>query len=602
MSILTARGFTSTLSIESHLNEAESVYSQLDRLNQVIQNIAIDQLSPELSRHILSPSLESHNGTSRFSYYQDEESCDVYLNTEICLLEIDRLSMIREDFRAFNQREHEKLRVSDGIFVELTHTELRETCNNINRIQTSKSKENVLNLGNKKVRIAIIKDDQEHFENKNLIKHQFEQISNELDKTVTDWKNDEFYKYLENDIEKHMALGYLESFDNYKNSPSLPSSLSFPLQSDVHKLNSQKIETQKLIQKLEWQSTEVLMLKDQYHKKIQKLTEHEKFLSEKSLEIQSEENKIKTQKILMAKDAEILSKEKKIIEQTQEDNRKKQEIIKNTLEELSKNANVILKPTNSQTLLKKTSEERIVLKPRRNENKFDVEISVIQQEIKALENILLTDTTNSESIQTKIDRLKTKQSSLKSKRVINASLERSNSLTSKINFFEKERKKSLLTQEKPVSETSVLLTSNKINILNSKPPIKSKIEKKDSSDDFEKFLKLKENRLVEKEEELNKRESMVLSQLSKAPDNISLVSFVQNEQRNLRILRNDLEKRQKNLEQEVLGNARKFSETKAKEREVLNAIESFDVFLYQKKHLESRLQFLLTLFEDSSKE
>ena len=304
----------------------------------------------------------------------------------------------------------------------------------------------------------------------------------------------------------------------------------------------------------------------------------------------------------MAKDAEILSKEKKIIEQSQEDNRKKQEIIKNTLEELSKNANVILKPTNSQTLLKKTSEERIVLKPRRNENKFDVEISVIQQEIKALENILLTDTTNSESIQTKIDRLKTKQSSLKSKRVINASLERSNSLTSKINFFEKERKKSLLTQEKPVSETSVLLTSNKINILNSKPPIKSKIEKKDSSDDFEKFLKLKENRLVEKEEELNKRESMVLSQLSKAPDNISLVSFVQNEQRNLRILRNDLEKRQKNLEQEVLGNARKFSETKAKEREVLNAIESFDVFLYQKKHLESRLQFLLTLFEDSSKE
>ena len=159
-----------------------------------------------------------------------------------------------------------------------------------------------------------------------------------------------------------------------------------------------------------------------------------------------------------------------------------------------------------------------------------------------------------------------------------------------------------MTQEKPVSETSVLLTSNKINILNSKPPIKSKIEKKDSSDDFEKFLKLKENRLVEKEEELNKRESMVLSQLSKAPDNISLVSFVQNEQRNLRILRNDLEKRQKNLEQEVLGNARKFSETKAKEREVLNAIESFDVFLYQKKHLESRLQFLLTLFEDSSKE
>jgi septal ring factor EnvC (AmiA/AmiB activator) len=78
------------------------------------------------------------------------------------------------------------------------------------------------------------------------------------------------------------------------------------------------------------------------------------------------------------------------------------------------------------------------------------------------------------------------------------------------------------------------------------------------------------------------------------------MGIVHNEQRNLKILRNDLEKRQKILEKEVLAHSRKRSELKAKERDVLNAIESFDAFTYQKKHLENRLGFLISVFEDLS--
>ena len=110
-------------------------------------------------------------------------------------------------------------------------------------------------------------------------------------------------------------------------------------------------------------------------------------------------------------------------------------------------------------------------------------------------------------------------------------------------------------------------------------------------------MKLRENRLIEKEEELSKRENMLVNNWGKHPDNLGLVQIVQNEHRNLKILRNDLEKKQRIFEQQVLTQSRKCSEFKVKEKEVRRGFEQFETFLNEKKQLESKLMFLLNLLE-----
>ena len=264
------------------------------------------------------------------------------------------------------------------------------------------------------------------------------------------------------------------------------------------------------------------MIKEKYQGKIKKIKEYKKFIKEKMIKIRNDEGKLQTQRIIIEKDQEILQQQKKMIKQINEDNRKKIEIVKNTLNEVKKNANFIIKPiiASKNITQKKKNEESIVLKPRRNEYKHDIdyEIQLIQQDINNLENSMHNNPNKSDSIQTKIDRLKTKQSNLKSKRVINASLERSNSASSKIHSFDKEKTISLLksAQTKQTNENRILSNSNTINILNSKKPplqfpIKFNEKMTESPDEFQKYLKLRENRLTEKEEDLIKRENMLLN-------------------------------------------------------------------------------------------
>jgi hypothetical protein len=610
MSGLTVRSHGPSLSLESYTNDRESLYNQLDRINKVIQTITSEQLSPGLSRNTESISEDSYIGCSKFSYYEEEEEdYNPELYNECSLIDLTRSLMIKEDYRSHEFRNHAKystdIDTDRSVALQLCVNDLIKASNEIDRIKLEYEigvTQNSLKIGEKKLKI-FLKDREVVYANKKTIQNSFGRLLS-TEETNFNLCTSNFAT----DLEAFMKTAYNESI-RPQNTYECPY-ITFTSQADQQKIAYQKSESQKLLEKLEWQCAEISMIKEQYHKKLSKLNEQEKILIEKKNETKNEENKLKTQQIIISKDVEIIQQQKKNIQQIIEDNRKKSEIVKNVLAEVKKNANFIVKPLNcpKKLLEKKKSDESIVLKPRRNEVKYesDIEIQSIQKEIQSLEVLLKNDTKNSESIQTKIDRLKTKQSNLKSKRVITASLERSNSVTSKINFFEREKSLHAITSSpsQRILDPSTLLSSNKINIINSKkPPIKSfcPYDKPiESPDEFQKYLKLREARLLEKEDELSKRETMMLSKFSRTPDSIGLIPILQNEQRNLKILRNDLEKRQKNLEQEVLSYARKCTETKAKEREVLTAIESFDVFLYQKKHLEERLQFLLSVFEDIS--
>lgn len=597
MSNLTARPHVSHLSIDSLTSEKESLSHQLDRLNKVIQGITSDQLSPGPPHCLASPSQDSYFDFSKISYYENEDFNAEFLNQiEKYATDLDRLSMVQEDFRSHEVRENQEFR---EIVIEITRCEIEEMKMELEKIRSLGDRDSgKIIVGGKRLRF-VVRANEKNYPGKDLIQQ------NLFMKEGKDKMTNKDFQEFQSELEMYMQVSFNESLQ-FPCGTSEVVQFSRSTYTEIHKSTERALEHQQLINKLEWQCSEISMIKEQYQQKIVKLQEYEKIIMEKKVEIKNEDSKLQTQKLIIAKDQEIIQQQKKIIEQVREDNRKKSEIVKNTLSEVRKNANFIIKPISSSAkpLEKKKSEEAIVLKPRRNEHKgeIDLEIQVVQQEIQNLEFLLQNGPKNSESIQTKIDRLKTKHSNLKSKRVITASLERSNSVSSKISFFERERTFTS-TNSKSSFDSQILSSSNKINVLNSKkPPIQSPIktpEKADGQCEFQKYLKLRENRLSEKDDELTKRENMLMSNLGKNSDGIGLVNVLQTEQRNLKILRNDLEKRQRNLEQEVLAYARRCSEMKAKEREVMNTIESFDAFVYQKKHLENRLQFLLSVFEDS---
>ena len=579
-------------------------------MNKAIETITSDIFSPGLPIQPKSPSQDSCIDFSKISFYENEDIVpDFYANLETLALEVDRLQMTQEDHRSHEFRKMQgNLDESNSIVLEFNEQELENAIRDLTRASRyEESTTCVVEAGGIHVKIILSKPKTRVYEKKNLIQSGMQ----ERERVLTQLDSNTLIQNFTSDLEQFMSKSYADSLE-FSNEIISVKHLQGISQSEFTRIHQQKIEHQRLVSKLEWQCAEIAMIKEQYQMKINKIQEFERQILEKRNEIRNEDFKMQTQRLIVSKDQEIIQQQKKVIEKIIEDNRKKFEIVKNTLAEVKKHANFIIKPLSvpKVTLEKKKSEEAIVLKPRRNEPKYqlDFEIQLVQQEIKSLEQSLCEGSQNSESIQTKLDRLKTKESNLKSNRVINASLERSNSVSSKISYFERERTFSSIisSQSKPSLDSKVLLNSNKININTSikKPPVQSpaKIPENSnkSSSEMQNYLKLRENRLVEKEEELTKRENMLMKNWGKVPDGMGILTMVQNEQRNLKILRSDLEKRQRNLEQDVLAYARRCSEMKAKERDVLNTIESFDAFIYQKKQVENRLQFLLSMFEDIS--
>ncbi|OMJ95679.1 hypothetical protein SteCoe_929 [Stentor coeruleus] len=626
--MLTAKSHAGDNLWDSIPNDKESLENQLDRLNKLIQNITSRQFSPDLPIICRSPSQDSFTEYSSKSLYETGESYIETLSEIEAVCEAERFMMKNEDFRSHEDRKNCSIQTqSDNMIAifDVTLDDLGKLINDINNIRTSSEKssiDNIVNISGKQV-VFRIRDRGKFFISKDILSYNFTEskINQIVPKNIENNRED-----FKSEIEEKMMQSFNESFPftlyqdpSFQKAPkplwtkSYTNSIDFSY-TEISLAKNRKTEYLKIIEKLQWQCNEIIMVKENYQKKFKKLHEHEKRIREKNNEILQEESRMKSQKIIIAKDLEIIQQQKKLLEQYKEDNRKKLEIIKNTLAEVRKNANFIIKPisTPKTQTEKKKSEESIVLKPRRYEHKFESEqeLQSLSQEIKELENLLSTVPENAEHIKTRLDRLKTKESNIKSKRVITASLERSNSMSSKLSILDKERNKTPLkpSQSKPVFDTKPLKSSNNINTQNFPSekkqsfisPKKILTKTNENPDDFQKYLKLRECRLIEKEEELSKRENILYNNLSKNIENIGLVGIVQNEQRNLKILRNDLEKRQKILEKEVLTHSRKRSELKAKERDVLNAIESFDAFTYQKKHLENRLQLLISVFEDLS--
>ncbi|OMJ93154.1 hypothetical protein SteCoe_3975 [Stentor coeruleus] len=622
MSSLTAKSYIRSNSLELIPNDKESLENQLDRLNKVIQNITSSQFSPEMPLMTISPSQESFEDFSKSSFYEGDDSKYDEQSEIPDSLNNERLMMTIEDFRSHEDRGKYLIKgppMNSKIVLDVSYAELAKLNADINNIRISCEDsvvENIVNVCGKQI-IFRMRDREKVFVNKNILCNSFAAAHMNKNPMKNALKKAEVFQ---TELENLMQQSYNDSFA-YSTNKIVNHNLSYKYnttalsQTEISIAKAQKIEHLKLVEKLQWQCSEIAMIKENYKKKLQKMHEHEKFIRQKRNEIHQEESKVYSQRIIIGKDLELIQEQKKAIEQIKEDNRKKLEIVKNTLAEMQKNANFIIKPACviKQENNKNKSEECIKLKPRKNEHKYDIdgELQSISKEIKELEALLVAVPQNAEHIQIRLDRLKTKESNLKSNRVITASLERSSSMSSKLNFIDKDRTKTPLStsKSKPILESKILKSSNNSNIslTNSvkKPPFISPIKTIEKTiekhDDYQKYLKLRESRLIEKEQDLSKRENMLLNLFNQNSDSISLVTIVQSEQRNMKIIKNDLEKRQKVLEQEVLNCSRKSSELKAKERDILNAIESFDAFTYQKKHIENRLQFLLSIFEDISK-
>lgn len=595
MSRLTTKIPISNFQVAPLALEQESIASQIDRMTQVIQSITAEKLSPS-SRFSSSraPSLDTFIDYGKYSV--ESSICD-----EEILNKLEKVSMAMEDFRSHEFRKSLNSISTNNLILDLTHDQLDSLVNDLEKLKNTSEiiSESIINI-NKKQLIIRLKSQPSNFINKKL-------ISSNLSASFSKLQGLKLPKpptFSITDLDTYMAQSFQDNFFQTSHK-ILPSPLNTTTASELNQSKSNQKEHQRLIDKLNWQLTEVVFIKETYNNKAQKLSDWESSLKAKQDSIMKQEQAMITQKLILDKDSEIVAQQKVSIFQTIEENKKKSAMLKTVLQELKNNQNLNFNEKLAG-LEKKKSVESIVLKPRRNEGKTenDPEIQILEKEIQGIESQIKEDKKCPESIQIKLDRLKTRLSSLKSNRVISASIERSNSVTSKLNFLDRRGSGcSVNSLLKHNCDPQPLVSNNNINrsaktfTLNS--PKKQVSKALENTEGLHKYIKLRENRLTEKEEELSKRENMLINNLTKHPDNLGLVLVVQNEHRNLKILRNDLEKRQKNFEQQVLAQSRKCSELKAKEKVIFESIEQYEIYLNEKKQLESKLQFLLSILENS---
>jgi hypothetical protein len=263
---------------------------------------------------------------------------------------------------------------------------------------------------------------------------------------------------------------------------------------------------------------------------------------------------------------ETLKHHKKIIEKVRNDSKKFLSFIES--------CNLPRRPSSRNARLTPSSKENFF------SNTHSEEMASIQEEIWKLEELQTSAT--SEVIQTKIDRLKTRQSNLRTLRAINASAQRSTLAAARL---------------RPGQKTRTLQEVG-LNIENSSNVDKENkgfsIDSHNVLEGFETYVKLQESRLIEKEQELNQREAnLTKSCLSHSSDRDS-VNFLINEQRTLKMLRKNLQRQQKNLENEVFANIKKNEELKTAEKKITEIISGVFRFINEQDFIQNRLQ---TFFE-----
>ena len=576
MSRITTRPSLSLITIDE-----ESISSQIDRLNQVIQNLTNQRLSPSSRlKSSRAPSIDSFLDSGKISIEETESDEEVFSLDE-------RKNMQIEDFLSHEQRNYEKVFNNSKIILELNQEQLVKLCEDLGGIRDNfdLNTDRIVNTGNKQL-ILVLKDRSCALPHKEYIPLLF----NSNKKRPQTPHNDSSLG-----LDSLMAKSFSDSFPLLTQGLLPGPSFISSCEQSQSKANNDKL--QRHISKLQWQISEVAQLKANFSNKLLTLSTWEKTLTQRQNEIFMQEQRILNEKFCLEKDLEVLHQQRQGVLMAFEENKKKQEIIRKTLDGLKTQKNFV---GVEKGLEKKQSFEAIIVKPRRAEqkNEIDNEINELEKEINGLESE--KNSFQSELVQTKVDRLKTKLSGLKSKRVINASIERSNSVN-KLHMFDREKlSKSPILASASSFKNNPLIGSSGFNVAKEMKENAEKDRKKfGTNEEIQQYLKLRENRLNEREEELSKRENMIVNNLGKLPDSLGLVGIVQNEHRNLKILRNDLEKRQKSVEQQVLAFSRKCSEMKVKEKEIAENSEKIEDFLRQKKQVETQMEFLISLLEPS---
>ncbi|OMJ82065.1 hypothetical protein SteCoe_17337 [Stentor coeruleus] len=580
----------------SNKDSSESISHQLDRLNQVIQSLAYEHTSPDVSRFLYSPSIESLQGFSKVSGDENEEevySESIYKNIEDFLLELDRASMIREDFRSMEIRRMQKSVaeeiVESSIEIDLMQEELIDFIKILEKLRDDNRKsisDLSINLGNHNINFTIRKNNLMDIHKDYLANSFFETFSlSKLEFPYTSYPQNSQDDPIEK-LVKSMQNAYNEQF-----SPCHIKSLNqdFISIQDYKKQIAgcfMKQEQQKIIENLEWQSLEMMSLKDQYHQKLNKLIASEAELFNIKNSLKNEEYRIYTQKMLLAKDVENLFQQKRILEKLRDDNKKRLEAIKTLISEFTfvpeENKNI-----NSQ---KKTE--------------IECEMNRLQNEIDQLEQGLDVKTDKTESLQMRIDRLKTQQSYLKTLRVMNASAERSTIFASRVKGAESRRAFALQELSRNNSTNTINSQRTSRNSIAPQPQRSllpqisiNKENQTTSLEGYQIYIKTQESRLIEREQELNKRETMLTKSFGDCSSKENLIQTIQNEQRNLKILRKDLEKRQKILENDILTNANKTSELSIKEKEFSKVVSIVTGFIKEQNIIENRLQMLFEFLD-----
>ena len=629
MSKFSLIGYSSTSSFDSIAQDKESVGNQLDRLNQVIQSLASEKYSTDGSRFLYSPSIDSlHDPSKTFEdFYEDD---NLYKGIEDILLELDRSFMITEDFRSMEIRRSQKNEILNEFCDVKIHVSLKELQNMIFSLKKLAENENLENaeifVGNKKLVFCMNRDTFKVGKNTiselmaleiNMEKYYDQEINKnqpDIDKYSEKYE-EKYLEYDKNQLNHHKKQ---KNYDNiqeifcYKEKHDYNDIFelnreNFVPQSEIHLLSKQKSEQEKLKQKLEWRLFEVNSLKEVHQKKLEKLSESEKQLFERKNELKTDEIRIQTQQFLIAKDYENIYQQKNILEKIREENRSRSQIIKTMMAKAATLCNV------KNTLIVNTNKPKEFFEKKtsiyKKHPEIDAEMLGIDKEIEKLQELLKTDSNNSESIQTKIDRLKTQQSNIKTMRVINASVERSTILASKLKHFQRKKPQTLIKSSEKVFQNSENSFKNSENALRNSTNIqklqniKNPFEPLSSIDnnlkEFQTYIKIKENSLSDKEKDLNIRENMILNSINQVSGNVNSAVLIQNEQRSLSVLRKNIERNQRVVEDEILHNAKKTAEINRKEQEINKAIEIFNNFINEQTELENKLEILFNFLESS---
>lgn len=334
------------------------------------------------------------------------------------------------------------------------------------------------------------------------------------------------------------------------------------------KLNHKKCE--EISNNLAWQNAEIQVIKMQTQKKFQQSMEKEielKFRQEDVLKLQGEYERnmseIKSSRDAVEKEILRIDKYKRKLE-------KMRTMIKTQLQRLLTTTQVqpeAKRPSSASRI----NESSPTLRRIRNINSSQLtdhivsEINEVQKEINQLENYL--DKSSNEGDSVRLSHLYTKLSDLKTQKALGQFTASSSSMqTTNTNFSKSTEKLSIpkrmnssSAQNSPTNTPikSLILSSPENSSDLSKPPIyrkapRTNTEVIENSTQNTKTLHLREERIAEKEAELERKEKELQHSWANSPSNERLIRIVNEESEKLRRLQIDYDRKLKILQSQIV--------------------------------------------------